>query len=229
MWKRRPFATSKQWASDKSQRDLHDHFHALGVLQVRWNVAELQLQQVCWFLLGAGPLVGRAVTNDMGNVSRTNLIITLAREVIKEPTVLAFFQDVEKLFNAHRDNRNFITHCRVMSVTNMPSRGVAVFQQFKAAGKFKHLMYLMPIESLREVTDGVATMNVFFSRFLSFLTEAASDPVGSIDKLPSLGMPSLPHSLAQDLVSFDPAYRDPHPPSRGRRKSQKAGQEDGAS
>lgn len=229
MSKRRPFATSKQWASDKSQRDLHDHFHALGVLQVRWNVAELQLQQMCWFLLGAGPSVGRAVTNDMGNVSRTNLIITLAREVIKEPTVLAFFQGVEKLFNAHRDNRNFITHCRVMSVLNAPGQGMAVFQQFKAAGKFKHLMYLMPIEALREVADGVATMNVFFSQFLTFLTEAASDPTGSIERLPSLGMPSLPQSLAQGLQSFDPALLGPSPPSPGKRKPDRAGSGGGVS
>jgi len=222
MAKRRPISTSKQWVKTKENRELHDHYHALGALHARWNVAELQLQRICWFLIAAGPNVGRAVTNEMGNVSRTNLLVTLAQEVLKNSKLVTFFVGIEKLFNANRDNRNFIMHCRVMYASNAVGQGLAIFQRFKADRQFRHAMYVMPIEELRRVADEIEAMNAFFARFFAFLEGSASDPAGAIDRLPSLGMPSSPQSLGQRLLSFDPAFRDPEPPSRGKRKSRPA-------
>lgn len=216
MAKRCPVLSSRQWPKGKASRELHDHYHALGVLQARWAVVELQLQQLCWFLIGAGPRVGRAITNDMGNVARTNLMVTLAREEIKHPDVIAFFEAVEKLFNAHRDNRNFITHCRIMYPGNVPAgSGLALFQQFKADRKFRHSIYIMPIEVLRRVADEIEAMGLFISRFFALLESLrpGEDPASLIGKLPSLDMPPPPPSLARALRSYMPGHGDPPPPS----------------
>jgi hypothetical protein len=205
-----------KWIASENAKlaDLHDHYHALGVLQARWNVAELQIQRVCWFLMGAGPEVGAAVTFDMGNVARTNLMVTLAREVIKQPDALALFERLEKLFNRHREDRNFLLHCRVMFVSNPRAANyVAVFQAFHADRRFRHPMYVVPIEELRRVADDIQAMNHFFERFFEFL-----EADGSADRLPSLDMPPRPHSLAQRLRSFAPSDSPQPRSSRGSRK-----------
>jgi hypothetical protein len=71
--------TSKQWLPDESSRELHDHYHALGVIENRWNIAELQFQRIRWFYLGAGPEGDRAATNEMGNVTLANLLLDPSR------------------------------------------------------------------------------------------------------------------------------------------------------
>lgn len=205
--------SSRKWRTGKAARELHDHYHALGVLQAEWNIAELQLQRVCWFLMAAGPEVGRAVTNDMGNVARTNLIATIAKECLKDERLMAYFGKIEKLFNRNREDRNFLAHCRVMYVTNARARSsLAIFQQFKADRRFRHTMYVVPVEEIRQVVADVGAMNAFFERFFQFLEKD-----GAAERLPSLDIPSPPQNLAQRLHSFQPSDVDRPPPSPGKK------------
>ena len=150
------------WLSDPHHVALERYYHALGVLQARWNIAELHFQQLAWFLMAAGPDVGAAVTFDMSNVARTNLILTLSRGAM-EPLSAGFFEHCTKLFNRNRENRNFLAHCRFMHVSNAPVGALAAVQKFNAPGRIKARIYLLPLRELRTTADEIEVMCGFFS------------------------------------------------------------------
>jgi hypothetical protein len=197
--KYRPVIKSTKWLSGIPHKELHDFYHALGVMHSYWNIAELQLQQICWFLIGAEVEAGRAITNELSNPARTNLILTLAREVIKINEVTVFFEKLVKLFDRNRINRNFVTHSRMMAVKGAKGANLAVFQPFSAKGKFVHTMYIAPLNRLRQLAEDIRLMNEFFSSFFSFL-----DAGGNIKEISSIKIPDLPKELRQELLSYEP-------------------------
>jgi hypothetical protein len=209
MAKRRPVLTSKQWLTDKWSRELHDHYHALGVIENRWNIAEIQMQRLCWLLLGAGPERGRAATNEMGNVTLASFLRTLAAEIHNDPRTVSFATYAANIFNTNRDNRNFLTHCRVIAASNMKGLGVAILQRFQAKGKFNHTMYLAPIEILREIADEIEIWNKYATQFLDHVAR-----VNSNAGPPFPDKPAMPRKIELRLQPFQPTQILPNPPSR---------------
>ena len=192
------------WITEPHFVALHQHFHALGVLHARWNVAELHFQQLAWSLIGAGPTIGGAVTFSLGNIARADLILTLAREVMKHPDTVGLFEFFVKLFNRNRENRNFLFHRRLMHASNMPYGQYAIIQGFSAKGRTRLPMFVLPLSEVRAVADEVETMNVFFNRFLDILIADAGP-----EQLSSLERPPLPRTLVERLRSFDPTDLPP--------------------
>jgi len=199
MKKHNPILKSTKWLNGIPHKELHDFYHALGVMHSYWNIAELQLQQICWFLIGAEVETGRAVTNELSNPARVNLILTLAREVIKVSEVTVFFEKLVKLFDRNRINRNFVTHSRMMAVKGAKRSNLVVFKPFSAKGKFVHTMHIVPLNKLRQLADDIRIMNEFFSRFFSFL-----DSGGNIKEICSIKIPELPEELWKAVLSYEP-------------------------
>jgi hypothetical protein len=190
------------WMTEPHALALDRFYHALGVVHARWAVAELKLQQIIWFMIGAGPETGGAITFDMGNVARSNLLLTLSREVVKKPEVTEFMEFCVKLFHRNRENRNFLSHCRIMHATNAPPGELAVLQGFRADGKFKFRMYLVDLATLRAVADEIKEMSAFFGAF-----EHAPEHPASLDR------PALPRTLPDRLQSFKPTDQSEAPSS----------------
>jgi hypothetical protein len=127
---------------------------------------------------------GGAITFDMGNVARANLLLIVAREALKEPQTADMAEYVVKLFNRNRENRNFLSHCRIMHVGNAEP----------GDGRFRVKMYLIGLTELRSVADE-------FKAMLSFFVAVVDAPQWPA----SLDRPHLPRTLPERLLSFDPS------------------------
>lgn len=183
------------WISRDDEVALDRYYHALGVIHARWTVVELQFQQIIWRAMGVPEAqIGGAVTFDMGNVARANLLLTLIREIQKDAGAIDMVEHVAKLFNRNRENRNFLSHCRILHPDNTEWGEVAVLQGFRADGKFRTKMYLAGLWEIRRVADDIRRMSVFFSA----VVDAPQWPA-------SLDRPPLPRTLAESLLSFDPS------------------------
>jgi hypothetical protein len=146
--------------------------------------------------MGVDPSTGAAITFDMGNISRTNLLITLCRECMKIDSATDFFKFCADIFNRNRENRNFLSHCRFMHVANAPKGSSVAMQRFSADGKFKTRIYYASVYKLREIADEIETMNKFFTAFVHI---PPSDPT----LLLSLAKPPLPRRAVERLPSAD--------------------------
>lgn len=205
---------SDGWITKPEYISLGRFFHALGVMLNRWSLAELQLQQLAWFLIGCGPEIGGAVTFSLGNVERTNLILTLAREQIGHPAPVGFFEYAVKLFNRNRENRNYLAHCRYMRPIGLPEGQFAVIQRFSAPGRTNARMRLLPLTELRAIADEIDAMRGYFQSLFDLLEREGDLVADDPQRLASLDRPPLPRTLEERLLSFDPVAPPPPSPSR---------------
>jgi hypothetical protein len=81
----------------------------LGRLSLEWNMVEHFFSTLIWELLGDYP-TGMTVTGGMGNQSRADVILGLARQRIKNPDALDRIEFACKTFNTLRENRNILIH-----------------------------------------------------------------------------------------------------------------------
>lgn len=193
------------WISGADEVALDRYYHALGVIHARWTVVELQFQQVIWRAMAVPTAdIGGAITFDMGNVARANLLLTLAREIRKDSATVDMVEHVAKLFNRNRENRNFLSHCRILHPGNSEPGEVAILQGFRADGKFRTKMYMAGIWELRQVADEIKSA----STYLGAVVDAPQWPA-------LLDRPPLPRSLAERLLSFAPSDLSPSESSQG--------------
>lgn len=186
------------WSVCPDDDPLFYHYHALGVISTRWNISELHLQQLCWLALPITPEKGGAITFSMGNRARTDLILTAIRADFTEPSPIAdHFKFCVTLFNKNKENRNFLTHRRLMKATGHEEHKLGVIQGFSANGKISAKMYLLSVEQIQNVADEIQDMNDFFR---SFINNLPNDP----DDFSSLVRPHLPRTLAEKLPSWNP-------------------------
>jgi len=81
----------------------------LGRLSLEWNMVEHFLSATVWELLGNYP-AGMAITAGMGNLSKSDVVMRLAREQIKSKEALSAIESACKAFNILRENRNVLIH-----------------------------------------------------------------------------------------------------------------------
>lgn len=86
----------------------------LGRLSLEWSMVEHFFAALIWELLGDFP-TGKTLTGNMGNQSRADVILGLARQRLKEPAVLDSIEFACKAFNTLRENRNFLIHAHSIS------------------------------------------------------------------------------------------------------------------
>src|SRR5688572_9223636 len=81
----------------------------LGRMSLEWNMMEQFFTGLIWTYLGDHG-VGMAVTSGLGNQSRADVLLGLARQRKNKPELLKRVEFACKAFNILRENRNMLIH-----------------------------------------------------------------------------------------------------------------------
>ncbi|PBC09108.1 hypothetical protein [Mesorhizobium sp. WSM3859] len=83
--------------------------HALGLISIDWNMTEQFMTALIWNYVG-GHEIGMSVTNNIGNRSKADMLLDLAKKFEKDKKILLNIEQTVKAFNILRDNRNMLMH-----------------------------------------------------------------------------------------------------------------------
>lgn len=83
--------------------------YLLGLISIDWNYLEHFFGTLIWHYLG-GHRAGPTVTAKMGNQSRADLLLALARKFEKNREFVERVEFAAKVFNRLRENRNVLMH-----------------------------------------------------------------------------------------------------------------------
>jgi hypothetical protein len=192
------FDPNDPWIVEATKKSGFDpeRFHALGVVNFRWQSAERSLCHILTSLANLDTYTGWAIVHDMGDIYISNTIQELLNLA---PTLSASsVEDMKyalKLYDVNRINRNQLTH----------------FQTFAAGGTVELMRMKGPrfdlhninasLGEIRRVADDILTLKTFLHRAsapiewqLRKLRNPASDPGA---QPPSPDRPALPKTLWQ--------------------------------
>ena len=89
-----------------------DHLTALGVISTNWNTLELVLYMLLFSFLDAPRDTAQAVFHSLGNVARTDLLLTMLRRNAIDREIIDRVEHFVKAYNICRENRNWLLHAR---------------------------------------------------------------------------------------------------------------------
>lgn len=143
-----------------------DRFHALGVVNYRWQQAEHILRFFTIFLADIEITKARAIVHDIGDIALSNSIHELLRQNktlskdFREATVYAL-----KIYDINRINRNQLSH-----FLPMPAGSTVTLRRMKGP-RFNPQTIQASVEDIRRVADDIVILTKFL-RGLSHILSA---------------------------------------------------------
>ncbi len=95
--------------------------YMIGYASIEWNYCEHSLSTLIWHYVG-DTHIGSTVTAKMGNVSRADALLSLARRFEKRRKYLECVEFATKAFNRLREMRNIVMHSH--SIVNVSKEQV---------------------------------------------------------------------------------------------------------
>jgi hypothetical protein len=141
---------TKTWPSYSTAS--HDHLVALGVITTNWNTLERVLFQLFFCFLEAPRDSAKTTFHALGNVGRSEVLLTLARRGEYRLDVVEHVQHFVKAFDICRENRNWLLHAHATSET---SDSVLVMEKQSRKDAFSSRTLMFPVEQLRSVADEI--------------------------------------------------------------------------
>lgn len=91
--------------------------YLLGLISIDWNMIEQFMTTLIWNYVG-GYEVGMAITNNLGNRSKSEMLLELARKKEKKKSILGHIERAVKVFAILKDNRNILMHSHTVLFEN---------------------------------------------------------------------------------------------------------------
>ena len=129
----------------------------LGRLCLEWNMVEQFFTALIWHLLGDYD-VGMAITGGLGNQSRADIVLNLARQQPNSEKLVREVEHACKAFNILRENRNILVH----SHSIFPKDGATVhWRRATGRGPIGHLTTAASFSDLEEQIAAIVTLGLF--------------------------------------------------------------------
>lgn len=129
-----------------------EHLEALGAITINWNTLEIMLFMVLRHYIRAPDDSAQAIFFALGNTSRTDLLLTMARKVEKRADVLARVEHFAKAYDICRENRNWLMHAWP---DDQPDGDNLVLKKTPSRSPFIAHTLSIPVEALRDVADSI--------------------------------------------------------------------------
>ncbi|WP_046478247.1 hypothetical protein [Candidatus Filomicrobium marinum] len=211
---------SGEWLLDVEDRVMAQFYHAIGVVVVRWAIAEESMKELTAACSDIrNEVASEALVLNMPNMSLVHMLSTIAKESF-EPDLEYFREHLLwacKVFDACRENRNLFSHLSLSPIHFMDRNGVtytaerAVLHRETAKGQRRSHIQEVHLQDIRDIADEI----LHLTGFLRDLIEAHHGSVtyrgGVLVPLPS--KPPLPHRRSQTLRPWRQAGRSPPLPS----------------
>lgn len=135
------------------------HFHAIGMITVSWTTIETRLDQLIVSLSSLYPnATADLILSKLGNVTKADLVVTLAKAREWEPEGIDALEHFVKGFNICRENRNIIMHARWSEAED----GSAVMAKISASGAMR--TFSSDITALRRVAQDMDILNWYIEQ-----------------------------------------------------------------
>ena len=189
----------------------------LGRVAIEWNMVEHFFTAMIWELLGDFP-TGMAVTAGMGNQSKADVILKLARERIRNPDVLDRIEFACKTFNTLRENRNMLVHSHSIFQPEEPGAKPSWARAVSRGGPTAHAWTEADLGDLELLIAQICNLGLFVTALTAFLHPRTRR------RLRKLGVrhPTLPDKFPPPRILTQSRPEAPptgKPPRRSSRKS----------
>ena len=191
----------------------------LGRVAIEWNMVEHWFTCMIWEMLGDYS-TGMAVTGGMGNQSKADVVLKLARERIRNAEVLDRVEFACKTFNTLRENRNMLVHSHSIFQPEQPGGKPIWARATSGRGTGAHAWTEADIADLEVLIAQICGLGLFVTDLIWFLHPrnrrrrrlAGAPPATLPDKFPP------PRILTQSRAE-EPAHGKTARSSRKRRRA----------
>jgi hypothetical protein len=154
----------------------------LGRLSLEWNMVEQFFTALIWQLLG-DHRIGMAVTGGLGNQSRADIVLNLAREQPDSEILVKEIEFACKAFNIIRENRNILIH----SHTILPREdGSVSWRRATGKGPTGHLTAIASFQDLEDIIESTVLLGLYTCDLIGLIHAAREgrEPKRHMDRLP---------------------------------------------
>jgi hypothetical protein len=131
----------------------------LGRLALEWNMVEQFFTALIWEYLGDHG-VGMAVTGGLGNKSKADILLGLARERPGKPELIDRIEFACKVFDVLRENRNKLVHSH--SIFRSEAKGGKPhWRRATGRGPEGHIGVLADLGDPEDLIASVCTLGLF--------------------------------------------------------------------
>ena len=197
---------AQEWLLDVHERVMTPFYHAIGVVVVRWALAEEALKELTTACSEIHNEAAReALCRHMQNMTLVHALSTIANESY-EPDLRYFREHMLwacKVFDACRENRNLFSHLSLSPMHYVDEQGnahianEAMLQRITAKGQRKVRTQVVNLKDIRDIADEILQL----TEFLEGLLYAYQDhqPWSDSEQPPLPNKPPLPHRRSQTL------------------------------
>jgi hypothetical protein len=138
----------------------------LGRISLEWNMVEQFFTATIWELLGHYP-TGMALTGRLGNISKADAVLRLARERIKDKDVLGAIEFACKSFNILLVNRNAVLNAH--SIFRGENGEKPSWRRATGKGPVGHASTEADLADLERLIEEVCNLGKFVVALFPFL------------------------------------------------------------
>jgi len=180
--------------------------YLLGRIAIEWNYCEHLIGTLSWHYVG-GIERGLAVITNLGNKSRADLLLALARQFEKDKEVIARIEFAAGTFNKLREGRNVLVHSHSLQPNE---DGSLDWRRASTNPLNPHSSITTTVESMQQLLDTMAYLNRFcLELMLRHVMRQKRKPKGLWPPLPDIF--PLPDTLPRS-----------HPPAPKAKKRQRS-------
>lgn len=161
----------------------------IGRVATFWNYAELELQHLMVSYLGLKGHVGWLIIQNMGNITRCNILRAAAREYEKSEEAKEHIFHAISLFEICRENRNALLH----AICSIDDGRLSILRTHKGIGD--HLHYIQTNWTvLEKVPESISILEAYLNNLWNYFSRRPSRRRALPDK------PALPDKLTLILA-----------------------------
>ena len=175
--------------------------YALGMISIEWNYVEQMMTALIWCYVGDVDR-GLAVTANIGNQSRADMLLALCKKSKVEPDMLDRVEFSTKAFNMLREKRNILIHSH--SITPHES-GKPEWRRASGKAPLGHIGTLADENDLKVMLSEIVNLSSFLLslvvREMGKKHDAALSPMPDKFALPRKLTQLPPEALPTDSIS----------------------------
>lgn len=133
--------------------------YLLGRISIDWNFCEHFFSTLAWQYLG-GVKKGLTVTSNLGNQTRADLVLNLARKFEKDAEIIGKIEFAAKAFNRLREIRNTLMHYHAI----IPHEsGKLEWRRTSSSSPTGHTGSLAGLNDINDVLNYIAKLSLFLT------------------------------------------------------------------
>ncbi|MFG1298949.1 hypothetical protein V5F49_04045 [Xanthobacter sp. V3C-3] len=198
--------------------DYHETEEAFGIVynlgrfSLEWNMIEHFFSCLIWQYIGDME-IGSAITSGMGNVSKADVLLALARQRPDNDELIERIEFACRAFNSLRESRNILIHSHSIypNIGDKPH-----WRRSTGKGREKHSSVEADMADLEQLVADTCSLGLFIVALMPAIKPFSDD-------VPAHGLPEIfpmPHKLK--AVAADKAEetgaKPGKPPRRGKQK-----------